>query len=416
LFQSTLLRKTRILFVRTMIVVLTVSACFAALEFVLHRYYSIQQGAWTAFDSMRGWRLVPGEYRYKPLGEVNNVAITINAFGLRSHSLSAPRSNTKNIVVLGDSNVFAFGTALEETFPDRLMRLLNDRVGGGWDVINAGVPGYGTSQELLLTRELSAEHHLNADIYLLMFFTDDPLDNLCLSYGDLTPEPVRPCFALDERGSPVLKQLPVNDRDYEDDTLVAARRAAGRQAMRFETISLVKAWGEDWIQTKPGLVSFFRELGMTPRMPRMPGVLNAWYRDKVLQAGVPLTSAIIAQMQQEIHDRGGQLLVSMVPSPFQVYPETYVPLLEQSFPGDPVIDRFNQDKERPQRLVREMCAKAGIPFLDLLPTLLEHRETSLFIPRDGHLTRAGHKLVSETLLPFVMEHLPQDGAGKDPSH
>ena len=128
MFQSTLLRKTRILFVRTMIVVLTVTACFAGLEFVLHRYYSIQQGAWTSFDSMRGWRLVPGEYRYKPLGEVNNVAITINAFGLRSHSLSAPRLNTKNIVVLGDSNVFAFGTALEETFPDRLMRLLNDRV------------------------------------------------------------------------------------------------------------------------------------------------------------------------------------------------------------------------------------------------------------------------------------------------
>src|SRR5450759_3516820 len=35
LFQSTLLRKTRILFVRAMIVVLTVIACFAGLEFVL---------------------------------------------------------------------------------------------------------------------------------------------------------------------------------------------------------------------------------------------------------------------------------------------------------------------------------------------------------------------------------------------
>src|SRR5438045_3385108 len=82
LFQSMLLRKTRILFVRTIIVVLTVTTCFAGLEFVLQRYYSVQQGAWTSFDSMRGWRLVPGEYRYKPLGEVNNVAITINAFGL----------------------------------------------------------------------------------------------------------------------------------------------------------------------------------------------------------------------------------------------------------------------------------------------------------------------------------------------
>src|SRR5947209_8503144 len=57
LFQSKLLRKTRILFVRTMIVVLTVTACFAGLEFVLQHYYSVHTGTWTAFDPMRGWRL-----------------------------------------------------------------------------------------------------------------------------------------------------------------------------------------------------------------------------------------------------------------------------------------------------------------------------------------------------------------------
>ena len=89
-------------------------------------------------------------------------------------------------------------------------------------------------------------------------------------------------------------------------------------------------------------------------------------------------------------------------------------MIEKAYP--PVNSGDSEQFRTPQRLVREMCAKAGVPFLDLLPTLLEHRETSLFIPRDGHLTRAGHKLVSEALLPFVMEHLPQDGAGKDPSH
>ena len=106
LFQSTLLRKTRILFVRAMIVVLTVIGCFAGVEFVLQRCSSIQPGSWTAFDPIRGWRLVPGEYWSKAPGEVNNTAITINEFGLRSHTLSTPQSNTKNIVVLGDSFVF----------------------------------------------------------------------------------------------------------------------------------------------------------------------------------------------------------------------------------------------------------------------------------------------------------------------
>ena len=71
------------------------------------------------------------------------------------------------------------------------------------------------------------------------------------------------------------------------------RTQPDRQAMGFTTISLVKAWGENWMQTKPGLVSFLSGWGMTPRVGRVPGVLNAWYRDEVLQTGVPLTSALI---------------------------------------------------------------------------------------------------------------------------
>ena len=98
----------------------------------------------------------------------------------------------------------------------------------------------------------------------------------------------------------------------------------------------------------------------------------------------------------------------MIPSPFQIYPETYIPLLRNSFPGDSTVERFQADIFRPQRLVREMCLKADVPFQDLAPILIEHRDKPLFIPRDGHLTHVGHKLTSEALLPFVLEHMPKD--------
>ncbi len=402
MLQTELTRKARILVVRVMILLLTGGICFASLEFVLERYYSeVQSGNWTTFHPMRGWGLVPGQFWVKPLRAVNKIGISINELGLRSHDLPIPQPNTKSIIVLGDSFVFAKESISEETFSGRLKKLLNDRNGGGFDVINAGVPGYGTAQELLLTRELSWQHHINPDMYLLMFFTNDTLDNLCLSYGDLTPEPVRPCFTLSADGRPELTSLPVNQPEFEDDTLVAARR----QPRDLATISLARAWAEEWIQTKSGLVALLSRLGMTPRVERMPGLLNAWYQERVVAEGIPLTSALIAQMQEEIRNRGGQLVVSMVPSPFQVYPETYIPLLRESFPGNPMVDRFSADTQRPQRMVEEMCRKAGVPFQDLLPVFLEHRETSLFIPRDGHLTYTGHKLVSETLLPFVAEHI-----------
>ena len=63
-------------------------------------------------------------------------------------------------------------------------------------VLNAGVPGYGTAQELLFMRELLQRHRVRPDLVVLVFFTNDILDNLCLSYANLAPQPSRPCFTL----------------------------------------------------------------------------------------------------------------------------------------------------------------------------------------------------------------------------
>jgi hypothetical protein len=90
-------------------------------------------------------------------------------------------------------------------------------------------------------------------------------------------------------------------------------------------------------------------------------------------------------------------------------------MLQKSFPGDPVIDQFVAEKDRPERLVRQMCAEAGIPFQDLLSVFVAHNNQSLFIPRDGHLNDAGHGVVSRSLFDFVVSHWPEsaDSDGRD---
>ena len=110
-----------------------------------------------------------------------------------------------------------------------------------------------------------------------------------------------------------------------------------------------------------------------------------------------VTGALIKQIKQEAEAAGSRLVVSMVPSPFQIYPDTYVPLLKRSFEGDPIIDRFVRDMQRPQKFVAEICREADIPFQDLMPTFLEHNAEMLFIPWDGHLTEAGHDLMAHRL-------------------
>jgi lysophospholipase L1-like esterase len=397
--------RLRIWTVRVVVVVLTLIATFAGLELLLDRYYSAGQSQqMSRFDPVLGWTNVPGDYWNKPLRELHKTSIHINQLGFRTAGEERPAPAGSSVVVLGDSFVVARDSEYSESFPARLERLLNAHMSGGVEVLNAGVPGYGTGQELLLVRQLYERQKIKPNVFLLMFFTNDTLDNLCLSYGDLKFQPIRPCFTLDDDGKPVLTRLPENIPDYADDAIVATFQAPSAST----TISIARDWTEEWIQTKPNLIKLFEMLGISPRVPRMPGLLNAWYPNRVVEKGVPLTAALIAQLASEIREHGGRLIVSMIPSPFQIYPETYVPLLQNSFPGDVNVDRFQSDIFRPQRLVRDMCLKAGVPFQDLEPILAHHRDTPLFTPRDGHLNHVGHKLVGEVLEPFVLENMPKD--------
>jgi hypothetical protein len=291
-------------------------------------------------------------------------------------------------------------------FTRQLQDMLDQRI-SGVDVINAGVPGYGTAQELLLARELHDRYDINAQIYLLIFFTNDILDNLRLSYGNLVQQPIRPGFVLTDHGQPVLRDLPKQQFDGEDDTLAERGPDKG-----LKTLSIAKALSEEWLQTKPSMIKTLSRFGFKTQIARMPALLNGWYRDDITVPGVALTRGLLRLLQQEVGAIGGQLLVSMVPSPLQVYADTYVQLLQKSFPGDPVVERFVADPTRAERIVEEICREAGIPFQDLLPAFLANNDRALFVPRDGHLNDAGHTLVSHGLLDFVVSQWPE-GASAD---
>jgi lysophospholipase L1-like esterase len=384
-----------------LMVVLTLGFCFVVLEFGLSRYYSDEQsGKWSAFHPTRGWALVPGTYWTKPVEMFRKFPILIDDRGLRAHTAATNVKRSAGLLVLGDSFTFARETPTEKIFTQQLQLLLDQRA-AGVEVLNAGVQGYGTAQELLLMKELRDQRGLAPATYLLMFFTNDILDNLCLSYGNLAPQPARPCFVLDETGQLVLAHRPEKRLDSNEESLT--QEAAGGQG--FRTVAVAKGLAEEWLQARPSLVRMLGRIGIHPRVPRVPGLLNGWYREDTVRRGTALTRALIRQLQSEIGRSGGRLIVSMVPSPFQVYPDTYVPLLQRSFPGNELVARFSQDMLRPQRVIREICAEAGIPFQDLFKTFVAQNNRALFIPRDGHLNEQGHNVAAKALFEFVMPNL-----------
>ena len=386
----------------TIMMVIACTFSLGILELALRVYYTDRQSSnWTAFHDMRGWSLVPGHYWVKPLQRLTSFPVNVNAFGLRDLDAPPRPAGAPKLVVLGDSFTFAKETRTEKMFTRQLQDLLDKR-SPAVEVLNAGVPGYGTAQQLLLEQELRDQHGVNGRVYLLVFFTNDILDNLRLSYGNLAPQPVRPGFVVAEDGRPVLESRPEKRFDPEDDTLAENPASRG-----LRTLSIGKAIGEEWLQSRPSIVKALGRIGIKTQIARMPAILNGWYRDDVTPRGTVLTRALLRQLNDDVKSHGGKLLVSMVPSPIQVYPDTYVPMLQKSFPGDPVIERFVAEKDRPERLVREICVEAGIPFQDLLSVFLQHNDQSLFIPRDGHLNDAGHSVVGRSLFDFVTSHWPE---------
>jgi hypothetical protein len=380
---------------------LTVTVCYLIIEHVFAAYYysNTAEIADKTFDPLLGWRLKPGTFWVKPPNGFRKVRIDINRLGLRNRPLSPVAENhTRRIIVLGDSFTFAQVTRTEDLFTIRLEELLNGR-GERYEVINAGVPGYGNSQELLLMKRL-ADDGVVADIYLLMLFTNDILDNLRLGYEDLDEDLVRPGFALNQSGRVKLEQLPVQMVTDTSGTLIPVRARPPKTM----AIQVLKSRIESEVQTRPTLLRLLMRLGVEVRFPRMPGLLNGWYREEVLAAGIPLMGGLIEEIRDEAERREARLLVGIIPSPLQVYPDVYGPLLERTFPDSELVDAWLEDSMRPQVMMGDICRDLSISFLNLHPALSADDEGILFIPREGHFTSRGHFIVAHSLSSFILEN------------
>ena len=145
----------------------------AAIEIWVRATWDARRGSPGLFvsDPVRGQRLAAN---YD--GWFAGVPVRINNLGFRDdrdYELSK-RPNTFRILVLGDSVTFGHGSV--HTYP----RLLEDRLRAwrpdvDWQVWNAAVPGYNTSQEL--AHLLDVGPRFRPDLVIVGFFDNDLTDN-----------------------------------------------------------------------------------------------------------------------------------------------------------------------------------------------------------------------------------------------
>jgi hypothetical protein len=132
------------------------------------------------------------------------VDVSISDQGLRDRSYPEARTpGTRRMLVLGDSFAWGYGVEQAEIWHEVL-----EARHPGWEIINAGVAGYGTDQQLLYLERRGLE--FEPDVVLLLLHPNDFLDNNePFRYGYFKPH-----YELDG-DSLRLTQVPVPQLDWE---------------------------------------------------------------------------------------------------------------------------------------------------------------------------------------------------------
>jgi hypothetical protein len=132
-------------------------------------YVSPERDRFWKYDSLLGWAHEPGQEGIFETPQFRT-AVRINEKGLRDSEHSYKRQNDiERILVLGDS--FAWGYGVEES--ERFSQLLEETL--GVEVINAGVSGYSTDQELLWYENEGIKYE--TDLVILVMAGNDVSDN-----------------------------------------------------------------------------------------------------------------------------------------------------------------------------------------------------------------------------------------------
>jgi lysophospholipase L1-like esterase len=313
--------------------------------------------------------------------------VTISPLGLRDPRTEYARpADTHRILVLGDSFVEAVQVDASKTVAARLEASLQQHSSRPVEVINAGVAGYGTGQEMLLLDQEGVRYQPNV-IVLVVFLGNDIGDNSYRPDPARSEQTTRPTFELD------------SERMIRVEPGARSETGTGfRQALRsccllynvFETGVLMKL-SHGPVRDQPEfeldgryLVRSLYETKPDPEMSR------AWR----------ITERLLGMMRDRASSEGVPFVI-VGASDWLALDET----AWQERLGESRAASGRYAPDVPNRMLGEIAGRLGVPYLDLLPTLASTSSREpLYFPIDTHWTPAGHAVVAEAIEAKLREH------------
>jgi len=291
---------------------------------------------------------------------------------------------------VGDSMTFGSGVSYTESLPGMFGGLAAGRDGlQNVEVVNAGVPGYGTAQELLFYERLAPV--VEPDLVVLVFFTGNDLqDNACAVYN-----PTRPCFRLEDDRTSLVLALP-------DSEVIRSYGTAGEDKPPDKLHLVIFLWSRwaSFIDRRPELA---RALGLADEPRTVSTLIESWYSPETFDSGWPVTIGILDRFAETVSSAGVRFVILVLPDFSQVSTEFAGQILAHD-PGTPASARFVADPFLPQRLLTEWGDRAGIVVIDALAEIQSSSNVNDLYLADRHLSAAGNKLLAGLILSIFLDN------------
>lgn len=357
-------------------------------------------------DIDRGNALRPGTEGYL-FKEGQKVHVSTNSHGMREREISLRKlPGTLRVAVLGDSFVEAVQVPAEKTFPRVMERELAACKGlGGKEaqVLNFGVSGYGTAQELLTFRHLARRFKPDLVVLAVMWGNDIRNNSKALE----TANRERPFFVY-RNGELVL------DNSFRD----AAMFEPGR-IRRFDLIT--------------GLINRVRVLELLREARYRYLLWRAQKADEdqdlpdfhVMLAPPPneawseawrITEDLLVMLDREVRETGAKLLVAVLGTGIAVDPN---PKARAAFQEKYGLDTLFY----PDLRIRDFARSRGIPAIALGPDQRSYAEKEgaylSGFPEtklgSGHYNAFGHRTAGLLLAGEACRMLSAAPAGRTPA-
>jgi hypothetical protein len=390
--------------------------CGATLAEIMLRVTGYSYPEFYVLNQVRGYALRPGAAGwYRKEGEAY---VRINSDGLHDQEhTTAKAADTFRIALLGDSYPEAFPVPLEQSFwwvmADQL-RQCHAFPAANVEVINFGVSGYGTAQELLTLREQVWKYA--PDLVLLAVTTNNDItDNLrALKQTDEIPYFVYQDnqLKLDQSFQTTrtfsLRQSRISrlGRWLRDNSRLVQAVMQGHHGFKV----LLSSWrakrspaaltpsnppAADPPQ-KSDLLSRSEELGTDNLIYLEPA--NAVWND-----AWTVTEKLIVELRDEVKNGGAQFAVITLSNGPQVLPN---PAAREQFK-----QRFGiTDLFYPDERIKALGAREGIPVITLAPELQEFAQrNNVFLHGfgdnlgNGHWNSTGHRAAGELIAKKICE-------------